>query len=108
MTRDARFVVLLTMRAKPGLRPRLEHAVDDVREVVAANPDNLGQSVLHDLTDDDVLHVWSAWPDEATFREHEARQEHRAAIAGLAEFRDRVDMTTMSVTHRVRAREETS
>jgi len=91
------FRVFLRLRTHPGAGPALERAWLLGADLIAAQPDNLGQWLARDTEDPDTYYVVSDWTDEARFRSYERSTLHAEHLARLRPHRTGGEMWTMSV-----------
>jgi len=98
------FRVLLEMDVPPIHAATFEALWLEVADNVAANPANLGQSLMRSCEHLCRYHVLSDWTDEVAFRSYERSPEHLRYRTRLARYRAGVTMTTMYIVAQLPAR----
>ncbi|MCX2185384.1 antibiotic biosynthesis monooxygenase [Streptomyces sp. SKN60] len=96
------FRVLLRMEIRPGTEREFESTWLDIGRRIAAEPANLGQTLIRDVEDTGVYWVITDWTDEPAFRAFETSAAHVDNRRRLQPYRTGGEMRLTRVVHRLR------
>jgi heme-degrading monooxygenase HmoA len=88
--------VLLRMEIVPGREEQFEQVWRDGAQTIAAEPANLGQTLLRSDEEPSTYFIVSDWVDEPSFRDYELSDRHQVHRAKLHPYRSAGTMTTMT------------
>ncbi|MEV5341647.1 antibiotic biosynthesis monooxygenase family protein [Streptomyces sp. NPDC052676] len=95
------FRVLLRMEIRPGTEREFERTWLDIGNGIAAEPANLGQTLIRDVEKTGVYWVITDWTDERAFRSFELSAAHVDNRRRLQPFRTSGEMLLTQVVHHI-------